>query len=459
LSQECDRQSCKCQNYNEAEDDYPSSWENDEEIYFEDSNVEMFQENNNVDQIVQTVPDNDFHLETDQENYCYVEQSSNELENVYYVEQNLESGEQNYYYDDQNVYYIEQNVESSQENVYYVDQHLEGCQENVYYDGQIVEANSENVYYINQNDEAFEENGFYEDQNASEENVFYEDQNVESFYENVYYDDQNEETIPENDYYIDRDDETLQENDQYVDQNVKLKHDSEKPEKEISSRSNLLHSANAWSDVGYNFDSSVDLFRRRDRFRPTTKSTKSFDKRSKCASDSNLQDAMEMMEPGLRKIRKDSYATTATTTATSSSVENYFESQNQIEPVYQVIDDQGKGTSDEQVYAFLEDSGNPVGDESGFFSWQPVTKIAVNRFPGDDDSSDSSGIVTVNGRRFESDADLRHAFRRNGDYQQIKFENKEEKNQIDFDENEERTKWKDVSTQISDVSLTTVDPQ
>jgi len=97
---------------------------------------------------------------------------------------------------------------------------------------------------------------------------------------------------------------------------------------EAISRSKLTHSANAWSDVGTNFHSSVELFRCKDRFRPK-KSIKLFDRNgSKCASDSNIQDAVDMMEPGLRKIRKDSYHTT---TPTASSVENC---QNQFEPVY-----------------------------------------------------------------------------------------------------------------------------
>ena len=115
-----------------------------------------------------------------------------------------------------------------------------------------------------------------------------------------------------------------------------------------------------------------------------------------------------MMEPGLRKIRKDSYTTT--TTATNSSVENNFDSHNRIEPVYQVIDDHYE---EEHVYACLEDprkneSANEM-EESGFFSnlWsQPVelkhvTHFPVNLFPSDEDHSDSSGVVTVNGHHYE----------------------------------------------------------
>ena len=179
------------------------------------------------------------------------------------------------------------------------------------------------------------------------------------------------------------------------------------------SRSGLMHSANAWSDIGVSFHSSFDFFRRRDRYRPTKRSTKTGNA-SKCASDSNIQDALVMMEPGLRKIRKDSY--TPTTTATNSSVENNYDSQNRIEPVYQDIDDH---YDEEHVYACLEgprktESANEM-EESGFFSnlWsQPVelkhvTNLPVNLFPSDDDYSDSSGVVTVNGHRYEqSDFDF-----------------------------------------------------
>jgi len=226
LSQDCDRESCKCEYYEEAEDDYPSSWEDGEDVYFENST------------------------------------------------------------------------------------HVEKCQKIYYEDSSTVDCSKETVY---------------------------------------------QEKLP--------------------------------------SRSNLLHSANAWSDVGVSFHSSFDCFRQRDRFRPTKRSTKSFvDKNgeaAKFASDSNIQDALVMMEPGLRKIRKDSFATSTTATTNSSVEQNYYESQHQmIEPVYE--------------------SSNHV-DESGFFSypWQEqpskhVTKIPVNQFPGDDEQSDSSGVVTVNGHHFDN---------------------------------------------------------
>jgi len=193
-------------------------------------------------------------------------------------------------------------------------------------------------------------------------------------------------------------------------------------QEKLPSRSNLLHSANAWSDVGVSFHSSFDCFRQRDRFRPTKRSTKSFvDKNgeaAKFASDSNIQDALVMMEPGLRKIRKDSFATSTTATTNSSVEQNYYESQHQmIEPVYEIIEYDDQTTTNEEeepVYACVEEeslkfeSSNHV-DESGFFSypWQEqpskhVTKIPVNQFPGDDEQSDSSGVVTVNGHHFDN---------------------------------------------------------
>ena len=213
-------------------------------------------------------------------------------------------------------------------------------------------------------------------------------------------------------------------------------------EEQLPSRSNLLHSANAWSDIGVSFHSSFDCFRQRDRFRPTKRSTKSFvDKNgeaAKFASDSNIQDALVMMEPGLRKIRKDSFATSTTATTNSSVEQNYYESQHQlIEPVYEIIEFDDQTTTyegEEPVYACVEEESvkfeysNHI-DESGFFSypWQEqfskhVTKIQVNQFPGDGDQSDSSGVVTVNGRHLDnqmcdddtyrqlSEVDLRRGF-------------------------------------------------
>jgi len=225
----------------------------------------------------------------------------------------------------------------------------------------------------------------------------------------------------------------------------------------VESRSKLRHSANAWSDVGTNFHSSVELFRCRDRFRPA-KTSKVYDGRgSKCASDSNIQDAVEMMEPGLRKIRKDSYHTTTPTHSSNEYCQNRFEPDYpeisghfqgcteqtesyyhevlqkvaeegyfyncnyQYEPVYQDVTEEDETNSSENrlepVYREVsaeEESKSQQCDESGFFSWQAgdkhVTKIPINLFPSDaEDLSDCSGVVTVNGRRLESDAVLHHA--------------------------------------------------
>lgn len=229
----------------------------------------------------------------------------------------------------------------------------------------------------------------------------------------------------------------------------------EKKKENKASRSMLIHSANAWSDIGTNIGSSVELLRGKDRFRPKRPNRAFGRSGSKCASDSNIQDAVEMMEPGLRKIRKDSYHTTTTT---CSSAEH---SQNQLEPVYQEISE-NEGhyygfqehpesvyhavlrkvaeegyfyncnyhyepvyqeiSEEESYYAHLnrlepvypeqvKDGRPEMADESGFFSWQTgnrhVTKIPVNRFPDDaEDASDGSsgvGVVTVNGRRFDCD--------------------------------------------------------
>ena len=223
-----------------------------------------------------------------------------------------------------------------------------------------------------------------------------------------------------------------------------------------ASRSKLRLSANAWSDVGTNFHSSVELFQCRDRFRPT-KLIKAYDGRgSKCASDSNIMDAVEMMEPGLRKIRKDSYHTTTPTHSSTEccqdrfepdypdqfdgcteqpesyyhevlqkvAEEGYFYNCNyQYEPVYQDMteedEDETKSSENrlEPVYREVsgeEESRSQQCDESGFFSWQAgdnkhVTKIPINLFPSDaEDLSDFGGVVTVNGRRLGSDPTLRH---------------------------------------------------
>ena len=94
------------------------------------------------------------------------------------------------------------------------------------------------------------------------------------------------------------------------------------------------------------------------------------DSNNKCASDSNLQDALEMMEPGLRKMVRHGSSFTATCSESIPEEEDH-------------------------IYCSIDEI------ESGFYSLQPdqyVTRIPINQ--GEDHSNMDVERVTVNGLRF-----------------------------------------------------------
>jgi len=144
-------------------------------------------------------------------------------------------------------------------------------------------------------------------------------------------------------------------------------------------------SANVWSDPGISFHSSSETFCKLDRFRPVKVSRLMLnqdesDKKPKCASDSNLQDAVIMMEPGLRRIRKESYATTASFSTSHENFSQYEPSEENCRCVsYQPNNVATYGSSrdlnpDEgfQQRAFIEESGffsNPWECEGQDLSW------------------------------------------------------------------------------------------
>ena len=76
-----------------------------------------------------------------------------------------------------------------------------------------------------------------------------------------------------------------------------------------------VRSQNAWSDVGVPMtDSSIDFFQEKERLKLRQNNPKlsqpNVNSHNKYASDSNINDALIMMEPGLRKMAKDGYYTT-----------------------------------------------------------------------------------------------------------------------------------------------------
>ena len=76
-----------------------------------------------------------------------------------------------------------------------------------------------------------------------------------------------------------------------------------------------VRSQNAWSDVGVPMtDSSIDFFQEKERLKLRQNNPKfsqpNVNSHNKYASDSNINDALIMMEPGLRKMAKDEYYTT-----------------------------------------------------------------------------------------------------------------------------------------------------
>lgn len=132
-----------------------------------------------------------------------------------------------------------------------------------------------------------------------------------------------------------------------------------------------IRSANAWSDPGVTFHSSSEMFLKLDRFKTAKVSRLSLtndpERKPKCASDSNLQDAVIMMEPGLRRIRKDSYTTTA---SLSTSQENF--GQNEPADVCK-CGNYGPHThaeySETRMVDYQDVSPKVLIEESGFYSY------------------------------------------------------------------------------------------
>lgn len=83
-----------------------------------------------------------------------------------------------------------------------------------------------------------------------------------------------------------------------------------------------VRSQNAWSDVGVPMtNSSFDFFQEKDRLKlmqPPKLSQPNMVSHNKYASDSNINDALIMLEPGLRKMAKDEYYTTTNSSCTTA---------------------------------------------------------------------------------------------------------------------------------------------
>jgi hypothetical protein len=82
-----------------------------------------------------------------------------------------------------------------------------------------------------------------------------------------------------------------------------------------------VRSQNAWSDVGVPItNSSFDFFEEKDRLKlmhPPKLSQPNTIRDNKYASDSNINDALVMLEPGLRKMAKNDYYTTTNSSCTT----------------------------------------------------------------------------------------------------------------------------------------------
>ena len=150
-----------------------------------------------------------------------------------------------------------------------------------------------------------------------------------------------------------------------------------------------------WSDIGQSVNSSFEFWKTKNKLKAVTK-PKLFDTKyqhnNKYASDSNIQDAVDMTEPGLRKIPKVSiYSTTTSSEMTSTN----------------------PPSNEEHIYCSIQEGDNIYETvevpESGFFSYvstctksplQAVTCIPVNQSPNSNSSEyeDLCSKVTVNGK-------------------------------------------------------------
>jgi hypothetical protein len=174
-----------------------------------------------------------------------------------------------------------------------------------------------------------------------------------------------------------------------------------------------------WSDIGQSVNSSFEFWKTKDKLKPV-QPAKLFDTKyqhnNRYASDSNINDAVDMTEPGLRKILKSTCSTTSSSCETTFHVpsplldEDIIEEEEVTEePIYYSISDdldhQETGEQ-ENIYSECLDPD----PESGFFSYVAVTKLSpksqtVTCIPINhrDESTSSSSEdyvcnVTVNGK-------------------------------------------------------------
>ena len=158
----------------------------------------------------------------------------------------------------------------------------------------------------------------------------------------------------------------------------------------------------SWSDIGQPVNSSFEFWKTKNKLKAVSK-PKLYDTKylhnNKYASDSNINDAVDMTEPGLRKIPKESIYTTTSSETTARSPQN-----DQEDHIYCSIQDNSKG-DEENIYESVE---NDLDPESGFFSYTAVhrsrqvvsTCIPINQeYSSSSDYYESVSVkVTVNGK-------------------------------------------------------------
>lgn len=164
----------------------------------------------------------------------------------------------------------------------------------------------------------------------------------------------------------------------------------------------------SWSDIGQPVNSSFEFWKTENKLKAVSK-PKLYDTKyqhnNKYASDSNIKDAVDMTQPGLRKIPKENCYTTTSSETTARSPE----AQTEDDHLYCSIQDDSKGEPIEENIYETVDFDHP---ESGFFSYVAVNRhafkpIVTTCIPVNQDYSTSSSDcyesmsvnkVTVNGK-------------------------------------------------------------
>ena len=189
-----------------------------------------------------------------------------------------------------------------------------------------------------------------------------------------------------------------------------------------------------WSDIGQSVNSSFEFWKIKNKLKAVQKpklyETK-YQHNNKYASDSNINDAVDMTEPGLRKIPKEAiYSTTDQSAGSPQALEESAESEHVYYSInddlhnhdqdldHDIIDKKTGANIDvienhDNIYESVELEHNP---ESGFFSFdvQPgistgipgqgldisrkITCIPVNQRPSSSSDDYASCHVTVNGK-------------------------------------------------------------